>query len=194
MTNRFGEVGLRHRPSRVIPAAIVAGLMVLVGAAAVIAAIGRLASGRTDSATTAVLRWLAAMHWNDPAVLVLAGLLAVAGVVLIIAAVAPGRYNGSELAVQPPAGSDTVKVGILDVVLPKRSLERLVSNQVGTVDGVDQVQVRARPRRLRVEVATATRYTDDVKRQVCEVVDQTLHQRSGLQDPPKFRVIVRQQS
>ncbi len=188
------KVGLRHPSSRVAPAAIVAGLMVLLGAGVVTAVLGRLLSGRPANTTAAVARRLAGMHWNDPWVLTCAGLLAVAGLVLIIAALAPGRSNASTLVVQASAGANGVRVEQLEVALSRRSLERLVAARVRSVDGVDHVQVHAGPRRLLVGVTTATRYTDEVRRQVGDVVDRTLRTGSGLQVPPKPRVVVRQQS
>lgn len=180
MSNRSTELSLRRRPSRVVPASITAAVLLLIGAAAVAAVAGRLVNGRTDRTTQTVLTWLSGLRWNSAAVLTAAIVAIIAGIVLIVVAVRPGRRDALQLDLDE-----------VDAVVPRRVLARLLRARVEAVDGVQQADAAVDEHRIVIQVATATRYTDDVRQQVSATVDRTLAA-AGLQRTPRHRVVVRQ--
>lgn len=137
------------RPRRMVPATIVAAVIIIVAAltaAGIVAAlVGRpialLHAGAIGS-------WLARTQWNDAAALVIGAVLAVLGLVLIVIALVPGRPGVVGLG----TGRPDVLMG-----LTRRGLRHVAATAAGGVDGAERAQAKARGRRVRVKVTTPLR-------------------------------------
>ncbi|SDT07484.1 DUF6286 domain-containing protein [Microlunatus soli] len=182
------ELPQRHRPSRVVPATITALVLLAIGVAALVAAGYRLATGSPDRTTAVVLSWLSGLRWNDAVLLTAAVVAVVVGLILIIAALRPGRPDVLQLSADR-IGAGSVRR--LDGVVPRRALARLINARVGSVDGVDRVQTSVDGRRIVIQARTATRYTEDVRQQIAAAVEHLLAE-TALEKSPRPRVVVRQ--
>lgn len=84
---------LRHRPSRAVPALILGTLLLAAGVALVWAAVARLVTGSWPVYLAGPRNWLTSLTWNNPGVWAVGAAAAAVGVVLLAAALVPGRFN-----------------------------------------------------------------------------------------------------
>ena len=94
----------------------------------------------------AVLRWAQDTTWGAARVRVISGLLAVAGMALLLAQLAPRRPD--RLAMH---SDDTAT----DAAVTRRGLTRAVRSAVTDVDAIADARVRVRRRRIRVHAEAA---------------------------------------
>jgi len=137
-----------------VPATIVAALLFVAAALTAAGVVAGLAGRRIAVLhAAAITSWLARTRWDDPVTLVIGGVVAAAGLVLVLVALVPGRPGVAALN----TGRPDVLMGIT-----RRGLRRVAVTAAGDVDGVDRARARARARRVRVKVTTPLRSRTDV--------------------------------
>lgn len=176
---------LRRRPSRTVPATIVALMLVAVGVLAVTAAIARLVNGTWPSQITGPARAVAVLTWGSATVIVAGVVLALIGLVLLVAGLKLGAFKTAQLAA--PAGGT---VSETDYVISSRALARLAAARADTVDGVDKVSASASGRRVHVQVTTTSEQNTEIRDHVRQRVNDTLTA-AGVQPAPRVTATVR---
>ena len=129
---------LRHRPSRVVAASIVAVVLLAIGVLGAVAAIGRLVTGSWDPAVTGPAGAVATQTWGSPAILAAAIVVLVLGLLLVIAGLKPGAYRSAQL--RGPSGQGIEQT---DYVISNGAIARLAAGRADAVDGVDKVSASA---------------------------------------------------
>ncbi|GLX08293.1 DUF6286 domain-containing protein [Microbispora sp. NBRC 16548] len=164
----FGDGGARRafRPSRGLPAAVVA--LALLG-------IGGLTAVHVVSALLGLpvklvpydqwARWASTTAWDDGRVLAVASALALIGLVLILIAAVPGR--GRMVALR--TGDPDLMVG-----LPRRALARALRARATEVDGVREAGARMYGWHADVSVRTDLRDTAALGERVRAAVEDEL--------------------
>jgi Family of unknown function (DUF6286) len=139
------------RPRRVLPASLAASLLTVTGASAAVQVVStRLGHPVLHPEITA--RLMRILTWRDPALTAAGGGLTLAGLLLVLAAVLPGRT-----ATAPLAGDDPRFV----TGLGRSSLRAALKATVLAVPGVEDAKVRLRGRlRPRVEIRAVTCFSD----------------------------------
>lgn len=192
MSAESPPVALRPRPSRSVPATICAVVLLVLGVAAVVAALLRLTSGTWPEALTTPVQWLSDSAWNSTGVWALGIALAVAGLVLLLAGIIPGRFH--DLPVRLPASGDPearkATVGEPSAVMSRRAVAQLAAATCEHIDGVSSASATATDRDVRVSVTTALHDTRDLQRWVADGVHSRL-EASGLDPVPRVRVTIR---
>ena len=176
---------LRRRPSRIVPATIVAVVLLALGALTALAAIARLVNGTWPTQVTSTAPTVAALTWGSSAVITAGAVLALIGLVLLVAGVKLGAFRTVQLAA--PAGGE---VGETDYVISTRAMAHLAAAQADTVDGVDKISASASGRRVHVSVTTASEQAD----QICDRVQQGVTDRltaAGVSPAPRVTATVR---
>lgn len=177
---------LRRRPSRTVPATIVAVVLLALGGLTAIAAISRLVQGSWPTQVTGAASTVAALTWGSAAVITAGALLALIGLVLLIAGIKLGDFKTAPLAAR--GASDAV--GDTDFVISTRSLARLVAARADQVDGVDKVSASASGRRVHLKVTTTSEQTAEIRQQVNDGVTKRLSA-TGVQPVPRVSTTVR---
>jgi len=176
---------LRHRPSRVVPATIVAVVLLALGTLTAIVAIARLVNGTWARQVTGPARTVAGLTWGSTAVIVAGAVLVVLGLVLLIAGIKRGAYRTAVL--QRPDGGE---VADTDYVISTRAMARLAAAQADTVDGVDKVSASASGRRVHVSVTTDSEQASQIRDRVQQGVTARLGA-AGVSPAPKVTTTVR---
>ena len=142
------------RPRRMVPATIVAVVLIVVSAFVAAGIIAALAGRRLDILHPgAVASWLAGLRWHDAIPLAVGVVAMVVGLILLVAAVKPGRAKVVALACDEP----DVVIG-----LTRRGVRCVAAVAAGDVDGVERARARVRGRRVRVKVTTPLREASEV--------------------------------
>ncbi len=165
---------IRRRPARSIPAIICAALLLGAASAAVWAGIAAFTGDtRLLGAATAAT----AVPWSDQAVLVTAILTAVAGLVLILIALVPGRYDAHLIH----------HGGAARAALRNRGLETFLTDVANTIDGVDSARTAVSNRRAEVRVATYLLERGELRATVTRTLQQRIES-LDLAHPPRVSV------
>jgi hypothetical protein len=163
------------RPRRVLPASLAASLLTAVGAsaAAQIVSTGLGHPVLRPASTAPVVRLLHTLAWSDPLPMMIGGALMLAGLLLVLAAVLPGRTRTAALA-----GDDPRFV----TGLGRSSLRSALLATALDVPGVESATVRLRGRlRPRAEVRVVTGFRDPGN--LGEQVADAVHDRIEDLDP-----------
>jgi hypothetical protein len=180
---------LRHRPSRAVPALILGTLLLAAGVALVWAAVARLLTGSWPVYLAGPRDWLTGLTWNDPGVWAVGAAAAVVGVVLLVAALVPGRFNA--LGLQAPGDGRQVPVaGAQEIVMTRRAVARYAAAHCELVDGVRSASATASAREVHLNVTTALHETGELRGRVIAVVRGRLTD-AGLNPVPKVTASVR---
>jgi Family of unknown function (DUF6286) len=166
------------RPRRVLPASLAASLLTVVGATTAVQIVSTTFGHPLlrPQVTRPVVRLLHTLTWRDRIPMAVGGALAFAGLVLVLAAVLPGRTRTA-----PLAGDDPRFV----TGLGRASLRAALLATVLDVPGVESATVRLRGRlRPRAEVRVVAGFRDpgDLGEQVAGAV------RDRLEDLDPVRV------
>lgn len=175
---------LRHRPQRTVPAGLTALVMAVLGGFVAVSGALRLGTGAWPEPAGAVLGFLAGTRWGSTVWLVISAGVAVIGLIMIIAAVKPGRLNAARLGTAESAGGPE-----LEVVISRRGIARLAAARAELVDGVDSVRARADARSVRLAIGTATEHRAELRKAVTEAVRQSLS-RTGVSPVPRVSATV----
>lgn len=189
-------------------------MLVALGVVLIWSALIRLTSGTWPEAFTAPFTWLAETRWDDPAVWALGTAVAVAGLILLLAGLIPGRYHdvlvrlpsadggtardagngdtgtGRHTGTDEPAGPDQTVAGEAGAVMSRRAVAQLASATCEHIDGVSSASATATDRDVRVSVETALHDSRDLHRWVADGVQSRLAA-SGLDPVPRVRVAIR---
>ncbi len=160
---------MNRRPRRVVPATLTALVVVALGVWLATAAIGsQLGTDPTRSLTPLGER-LAASPWSDPGVLTVAVVLAVLGLVLLLAALLPGRHVVLALdggaGAGSPGGDGGTSAGIT-----RRSIRRAVQDAAHDVDGVSSATAAVSGRRVDVRAQSSLRDATGLRERVEQAV------------------------
>lgn len=177
---------LRRRPSRTIPATIVAVALLASGALTAVVAIARLVNGTWPSQVTGAASSVSRMTWASAAVLTAGTATALIGLILLIAGVKLGAFKTATL--QPGHPSETV--GDTDFVIATRSMARLAAARADQVDGVDKVSASASPRRVHLQVTTTSEQAAEIRDHVLRGVTEIISG-AGVQPMPRITTTVR---
>lgn len=177
---------LRHRPSRIVPATIVAVVLLAVGGLAAIAAITRLINGTWPAAVSSTAAGISGVTWGSAAALTAGAVVAIVGLVLLVAGLKPGTFRTARL--QP--STMEASAAETDFVISTRAVARLSAARADLVDGVDKLSVSATGRRVHIQATTTSEQADQIRSRITNGVTQTLTA-AGLQPVPKVTARVR---
>ena len=177
---------LRHRPSRVVPATIVAVVLLAVGVLAAIAGVARLVNSAWPAPVTSGAAGLSSLTWASAAMIAASAVVAVLGVVLLVAGLKPGPFRTTRLQ---PAGS-TSSAAVTDFVISTRAIARPAAARADSVDGVDSVSVSASGRRVGIRATTTSEQAEEIRGRIVDGVTQTLTT-AGLHPAPRVTAHVR---
>lgn len=162
-------------------------LVLLVGGVLVAIEIGLQAAGRDDPWVLPWDTWYdegTETAWSDPAVrAVCVGLVVVA---VLLLALQLARRRPSSVPIERRADA-------VDVDLDRRGLENWLESRLARVDGVGDVKVRARRRRVRVRAESVARETGPIEHRLDEAATRELAD-LDLQRSPSVNVRVRSRS
>jgi len=178
--------GLRRRPSRTIPAAIVAVVLLMIGILIAFAAITRLSDGTWASPVAKSASNVTTLTWDSSATLIGAGVLVILGLVLLTAGLKRGGLRTARLA----ASAQDSAADSTDFVISTRAMAHLAAAQAERIDGVDKVSASATGRRVRVKVNTTSERTDEIRSRVTQRVTDTFTT-AGLDPVPRVTANVR---
>ncbi|RDG34526.1 DUF6286 domain-containing protein [Streptomyces corynorhini] len=155
---------MKRRPRRSAPATLTA--LALLAACTVVAVVAvQMIAGQTPWISYgAVAGDLRAAHWNDRAPAVAGGIAALIGLIMVMAAVLPGRPTVLPLA------------GELDSGASWRGLRSTLRTAAADVDGVNRVTLRLRRRRVAARVRTDRTNTEGLADAVRTALEQRLDQ------------------
>ncbi|MFC7620003.1 DUF6286 domain-containing protein [Microlunatus sp. GCM10028923] len=175
---------LRHRPRRSVPAGLTALVLAAVGGLVLVSGALRLATGAWPEPAGSVLGFLTATRWGSTVWLAISAGVVLVGLIMIIAAVKPGRLNAARLSVPEQSGGPE-----LEVVISRRGIARLAAARAELVDGVDAVRARADARSVRLTIGTATEHRAELRAAVTDAVRQALT-RTGVTPVPRVSASV----
>lgn len=177
---------LGRRPARSVPAALTAVVLLALGVGLTWAAVQRLVQGTWPPFASQTAAWIAASTWGSIAVLGVTVALTVIGLILLVAAMKPGRPNALPIDPGSPDGS-------IEVVMARRSLAKLATARASQVDGVDSVSTVVGARRVTVTVKTPSQQRSEIEQQVRDRVTRALES-AGLAPMPALVVRARTQN
>lgn len=159
-------------------AVIVAGVTVVIEVIA-----GRAGSGPALLDWPALYRWAQRTTWGSAPVRITSGLLALGGLALLLAQLAPRRPD--RLTVH----SDDTGT---DAAVSRRGLTRAIRNAVTDVDGIADARVDVRRRRIRVRARTPASEASQIAavRDTTTLAAQQRVDALALQKPPTLSVRV----
>ena len=152
-----------------MPASIVAVVLLAVGVLAVVAAVSRLVNGSWPTQVSSAASGVAGLTWGSGAIIAAAVVLAVLGLVLIIASLKPGGLKSAPLQ---SAGAGVVAER--EYVISTRAIAKLAVARADDVDGVDKVSASASGRKVQVDVTTSSEQRDGVRSRVVALVTEAL--------------------
>jgi hypothetical protein len=164
-------------------------LLLATGVALAWAAVTRLATGSWPVFLAGPRDWLTGLTWNDPEVWAVGAAAGLVGLVLLAAALVPGRF--SALRLQAPGGGEHVPVaGTQEIVMTRRAVARYAAAHCEQVDGVGSASATASARAVHLNVTTALHETRELRGRVIADVRAQLAG-IGLDPVPKITASVR---
>lgn len=157
---------LIRRPSRSVPSIILALLLLAAGGLGVWLLGHRIVSGTWPDRAATTLDAVGSTTLGSAPVLIAAGIVAVCGLVMLLAALWPGVPERVEILPDAVPGQTAVT---------RRDLAGLVRTQVEQVDGVHSATVRARRSRVDVVVLSVLDDLAPVREAARQKADEALH-------------------
>ncbi|PXX60896.1 hypothetical protein DFR70_10987 [Nocardia tenerifensis] len=149
-----------RRPRRVLPAIVVAVLLLAVCVAVAVSLIQRLVGAHEFLSYDTVASDLHGMTWHDMPVLVAGVATAVLGLVLLALALWPGRA-----AVLPLGDEDGLTAGVT-----RGGLRTALRSTADTVDGVSSARIRLRRNAVKVSAHTDRSGADSLPDEICQTL------------------------
>ncbi|MET9259490.1 DUF6286 domain-containing protein [Amycolatopsis sp. NPDC004079] len=153
---------MKRRTRRSLPASLTAGALLAVCVLVAVAVIQRLTGNQPWLDYRAVATAVHNAHWTDLVPALISGAVALVGLVLLWAALLPGKRRILPLTGDPDSGADTVGY---------RSALRAAATGV---DGVDRARLSTGSRKVKVRVKTARTRTDGLTDAVRSAVESRL--------------------
>jgi Family of unknown function (DUF6286) len=169
-----------RRPRRVVPATLVAVVLLAAMIVLVVACVQALLGQSPVIAFGDLAAQGATLRWADLVVLIAGGAVAVLGVVLLACAWSPGRPSVLPLAATSGGSSAGAS---------RSSLRRAVEQAAGEVDGVSHASVKVGTSRVRATVSTPLRDDAGLSNRVEKAVGERLID-IALDRPPRVTVRV----
>lgn len=179
---------LRRRPARVVPAVVVSVVVLAAAGAVLWAAVARLSEGSWWPGLEEGTRTAGGLAWSAPVAVTAAGIVALAGLVLILCAVLPGGFNGARL--RTPQPDDDVVRGRLEAIVTTGGLATLASSAASRVDGVSGVSSSATARTVLVALTTPLRETGPLVEEARSAIERRMEE-CGVRPAPRIRVRAR---
>lgn len=169
---------MKRRPRRAVPAALTA--LVLLATCVFIAglAIQLITGTRPWVSYDAVATALNRTHWDDLGLALAGGGVALIGLVMLLAAILPGKAT-----VLPVAGD-------FDTGVSRRSLYHTLHDAAATVDGVGRAKLKLRRRKIAARVHTERTMTEGLTDAVHAALEQRISQ-INLAARPAVKVTLR---
>ncbi|MCQ1994164.1 DUF6286 domain-containing protein [Arthrobacter sp. zg-Y1171] len=193
-------VSMRRRPSRSVPAAISAIVMLALGVSLVWAAVARLIQGSWPAFVTEPLRWLSETGWDSTRGWTGAVVLLLIGLILLLCGMVPGDFSALPLRAKPvnmpglpgagEAGGVPSVRGGETVVMSRRAVARLAASTCDHIDGVATASATASSRKVHLDVRTALHGTTDLQHWVVDGVRSRLAA-TGLDPVPEVTATIR---
>lgn len=185
---------LRHRPSRTIPALIVAILLLATAVALAWLAVARLVDGTWSTILQGPRDWLAGLRWDSPSIWGIGVAAGVLGLVLLLCAVIPGAFSALTVrnTAREAADSDNDKepgVYQRETVMTRRAVAHLARAQCVQIDGVATASATASNKRVHLKVKTSLRETRDLRTRVTDAVRERLDT-IGLDPVPRVSATI----
>lgn len=174
---------LHRRPRRTGWAVGAAVVLIVLALAVLVSATARLATGQWPGLVQLALSRLEGPTWSSPVGWGVGAGLAGLGLVLIIAALAPGHTRTVRMA----GGQTPAHLGERTAYMTKEGLARLAARRLADLDGVDQATVSMPGRRLRARVRTSLSDPARLRSSVRTAVSTRLAD-SGVSPVPKMSV------
>lgn len=165
---------LRRRPSRTVPAAVVAVLLAVAGVAGVWATVEKLATGRWPGWVGSTHLWGTTQTWGSVVVIVISVAVALMGLLLLVTALRPGMPNAYEIDADGDTTAGAPTTGSTEFVMTRRAVAKLATAQADLVDGVDSVSAGVTARRVNLTVKTSSAQADEINRLVTTKVTDAL--------------------
>ncbi|MDX2358524.1 DUF6286 domain-containing protein [Dietzia sp. PP-33] len=165
MSARTRGSGLIRRPPRAIPAGLLAVALLALGGLGIWLLGSYLINDTWPSAASSTVASVAGTGLDSTAMRVTAVVLALVGLVLLLAAFVPGRPSRVRILEDDIPG---------ETAISQRDLARRIQRRTENVDGVHSTRVSVRPRRIDVAVETVVDDTAPVTRGATAAVDHAL--------------------
>ena len=172
---------LRRRPARVLPALVLAALLILGGTLGVWALGSLLLDGAWPAPLADTIGAVGSQRLDTTPVHVAAALLALLGLVLLLSAVLPGDPGHLTMRTEEASG---------ETAIARRDAARVVRLRVEQVDAVRRARVSMRRHTLHVVVQSPVEDTETVLRRSRAAVDEALGTLRLASDPRvRLRVV-----
>ncbi|ATY11932.1 hypothetical protein CU254_16785 [Amycolatopsis sp. AA4] len=162
---------MKRRTRRSLPASLTAAVLLAVCVLTAVAAIQRLTGHQPWLDYRAVATAVHDAHWTDLVPALISGAVAVVGLVLLWAALLPGKRRILPLTGDPDSGADSADY---------RSALRAAA---ADVDGVERAKLSTGSRKVKVRVKTARTRTDGLADAVRAAVESRLDHISPVRRP-----------
>ena len=180
-------VSLRRRPSRTVPATLVAVCVTAVGVLLAWAGTARLVDGQWPAFVGWTHRHVGDLTWGSVAAITLAIVLTLVGLVLLVSALTPGKPNAYVID-DTDLGSD--QVGSTEFVMTRRAVAKLATAHAHQVSGIDSVSATVTGRSVRLTVSSPSAQRDELSQSVTTAVREALDA-VRLQPAPTVTTTVR---
>lgn len=175
---------LRRRSSRSVPATITAIILLALGVTGAWIGISRLITGTWPSFLAPIRQFLAELSWSSPALWAAATLLTLLGLIMVLAALLPGKHTAVRLT--NPDGADDRSA---ETAMTRRGLAKLASTHLDQADGVDSASVKATARKVTATVRTPLHNAPELSGKLTKSLDRKFAQ-IGLDPAPRVTVKV----
>ncbi|WP_370964628.1 DUF6286 domain-containing protein [Amycolatopsis sp. cg9] len=162
---------MKRRTRRSAPAILTAVVLLAACVVVAVVAVQMIVATTPWFSYRSVARTLHDTRWHDPVTAVAGGVSASLGVILLLAALLPGKLTVLPLAGEPDSGAS------------RRSYRSTLRTAASTVDGVSRARVRLGRRGVSAEVTTGRSSTDGLADAVRRALERRLDQLTPLPRP-----------
>lgn len=176
---------LHRRSSRSLPATLTALVLLATAVAGAWIGITRIMTGTWPEFLRSGREASAYLTWSSPAVITAAIIMALLGLILLLAALLPGQH--STIRLDEP---ENRRAGNSEAVLTRRGLSKIAAAHIDRTDGVDRSSVTTTAKRMDVSVRTPLHYAGDLSNRLEASLNTKMHD-LGVTPKPAIKVRVR---
>ncbi|MGW4057607.1 DUF6286 domain-containing protein [Amycolatopsis sp. NPDC004747] len=162
---------MKRRPRRSTPAVLTALVLLAACVLAAVVAIQLILGQRPWISYDSVAGWLHAQRWNGLVPAIAGGVVVLLGLVLVLAAVFPGKLTVLPLQGEPESGAS------------RRSYRSTLRTAAAGVDGVSGAKLTLRRRKVIARVRTGRTRTDGLAEAVHAAISRRLAQIAPATEP-----------
>lgn len=162
------STSLLRRPSRTVPAGIVAAIILAAGVALVWASVAKLREDRWPAWVGAIHHQARTQTWGATPVIIAGAVLALSGLALIVLAVKSGTPTAYQIDSGGPGPGGSAES--VEFAMTRRGVAKLATAHADLVDGVDAVSARVGRRKVRLAVTTPSARQDQIEQIVTQRV------------------------